>query len=120
MVIQPENILCQRQHDGSMFVKIADFGLSKSILDDPTTRCGSDAYMAPEVFARHGVYDQKCDVWSFGCIIFEMLTCTVPFLPCYSAREHFDFCNLQSLIGVSLLGLFFFSLHNNNVLNLFF
>ncbi|GIL52707.1 hypothetical protein Vafri_8512 [Volvox africanus] len=38
-----------------------------------TTQCGSVCYMAPEV-ARQQPYNQKSDVFSFGCIIFEVLT----------------------------------------------
>ncbi|GIL79863.1 hypothetical protein Vretifemale_9028 [Volvox reticuliferus] len=38
-----------------------------------TSQCGSVCYMAPEV-ARQLPYNQKADVFSFGCIIFEVLT----------------------------------------------
>ena len=36
---------------------------------------GTPLYAAPEVFDLHeGIYDQKCDVWSTGAILYELLT----------------------------------------------
>lgn len=36
--------------------------------------------MAPEILFNKG-YDSKCDVWSVGCMIYEMLEGRPPFLP---------------------------------------
>jgi serine/threonine protein kinase len=56
-------------------VRVADFGLTR-IKDkkgaDSAAPQGSPAYMAPEVFM--GTYDEKCDVYSFGMCLWEMLT----------------------------------------------
>jgi len=38
---------------------------------------GTSYYVAPEVF--DGVYKQKCDCWSIGCILYAMLTGVAPF-----------------------------------------
>eukprot|EP00929_Paragymnodinium_shiwhaense_P070248 TRINITY_DN35577_c0_g1_i1.p1 TRINITY_DN35577_c0_g1~~TRINITY_DN35577_c0_g1_i1.p1 ORF type:complete len:852 (+),score=220.83 TRINITY_DN35577_c0_g1_i1:145-2700(+) len=42
-----------------------------------TAKCGTRATMAPEVFK--GSYGSKCDVWSLGCVLFELLTSSRPF-----------------------------------------
>ncbi|MFP5230856.1 MAG: protein kinase domain-containing protein [Acidobacteriota bacterium] len=72
-------------------VKVLDFGLAKALSDDlapanladsPTlsaaaTRAGlllgTPAYMSPEQ-ARAKPVDRRTDIWSFGCVLFEMLT----------------------------------------------
>lgn len=36
--------------------------------------------MAPEIF-DNGKYTNKCDIWSLGVIIYQMLHGTVPFMP---------------------------------------
>jgi len=69
-------------------VKVLDFGLAKVFADElpsdplrsPTqsleTRAGvimgTAAYMSPEQ-ARSGPLDKRTDVWSFGCVLYEML-----------------------------------------------
>ncbi|KAJ9508672.1 hypothetical protein QJQ45_027961 [Haematococcus lacustris] len=76
-------------------VKVADFGLSKSLVpvekhgqlsmteEDATTykmtgETGSYRYMAPEVF-RHEPYNLKVDVYSFAMIAFQIFECVAPF-----------------------------------------
>ena len=60
--------------------KIADFGSSKQTddvdLDDAhTSMQGSIFWMAPEVIDSHKVgYSSKVDIWSAGCVVFEMWT----------------------------------------------
>jgi serine/threonine protein kinase len=57
-------------------IKIADFGISKyfedSQLELAHTLVGTTDYMSPEVLK--GRYDYKSDVWSVGCVIFELIT----------------------------------------------
>lgn len=71
-------------------VRVADFGLTR-IKDkkgaDGDTPQGSPAYMAPEVYMGH--YDEKCDVYSFGMVLWEMLT---------QERVFADIPNLQKLM----------------------
>ena len=71
-------------------VKVLDFGLAKvfegasgaqlaaaptltATIDRERTILGTPAYMSPEQ-ARGRVLDKRTDVWSFGCVLFEMLT----------------------------------------------
>ncbi|XP_018590068.1 serine/threonine-protein kinase Nek11 [Scleropages formosus] len=55
-------------------LKIGDFGVSRLLVgscDLATTFIGTPHYMSPEVLTQQG-YDTKCDIWSLGCILYEM------------------------------------------------
>jgi tRNA A-37 threonylcarbamoyl transferase component Bud32 len=86
--LKPANI--KLRSDGT--VKVLDFGLAKAIetapvvasnvtvsptMTSPMTRMdvilGTAAYMSPEQ-ARGKPIDKRSDIWSFGCVLFEMLT----------------------------------------------
>ncbi|HVF16024.1 MAG TPA: protein kinase, partial [Steroidobacteraceae bacterium] len=80
--IKPENILL---HEGHAI--IADFGIGKAIADaqsgDTTLTqmgviVGTPAYMSPEQ-ASGDVLDHRTDYFSFGCVLYEMLTGILPF-----------------------------------------
>jgi len=65
-----------------MEVKICDFGLSR-ILDKSktmTTNIGTVAWIAPEIFQKKH-YSEKADVYSFGIILWELLTREMPYGP---------------------------------------
>ena len=65
-------------------VKVLDFGLAKAIADDPLraaeegaptragTILGTAAYMSPEQ-ARGKPLDRRTDIWSFGCVLYELI-----------------------------------------------
>src|SRR5438445_805820 len=91
--LKPSNVGLTR--DGN--VKVLDFGLAKAVVSGAAAAAGSPAlsptltaptqagvilgtaaYMAPEQ-AKGRAADKSSDVWSFGCVVFEMLTGRRPF-----------------------------------------
>ncbi|KAK6305581.1 ribosomal protein S6 kinase alpha-3 isoform X2 [Coregonus clupeaformis] len=75
--LKPENILL----DEEGHIKLTDFGLSKESIDHENKAysfCGTVEYMAPEVVNRRG-HTLSADWWSYGVLMFEMLTGTLPF-----------------------------------------
>ncbi|XP_071871091.1 serine/threonine-protein kinase Nek5 isoform X1 [Bombus fervidus] len=85
--LKPENIMLTGSRGD--IVKIGDFGVSKNFkeLTKPSIICraGSFCYMAPEMLTDQS-YDFKCDIWSMGVILYEMVSKRHPF-PAMSLTE---------------------------------
>jgi len=61
--------------------KVADFGLARTQnrAKAKMTKVGTPLWLAPEIFTKDGHYDSKCDVFSFGIIMNEVLTEKQPY-----------------------------------------
>lgn len=84
--IKPENIMVTtttgRWEPATSKVKVMDFGLAvlegRHDLTDPDAIMGTIAYFSPEQ-AKGEVADHRADIYSLGCMFFEMLTGQLPF-----------------------------------------
>lgn len=74
-----ENVMMSDNSECSM-PKLADFGLAKMIAPNEKAEepFGTLGYVAPEVL-RKEPYSFSCDLWSFGCIIYALLSGSLPF-----------------------------------------
>jgi serine/threonine protein kinase/tetratricopeptide (TPR) repeat protein len=79
--IKPENVML---HEGEAIV--TDFGIAKAVsaaggesLTQTGLAVGTPAYMSPEQASGEGEPDGRSDVYSLGCVLFEMLAGTAPF-----------------------------------------
>ncbi len=76
--LKPENILFLNNEENSP-IKLVDFGLGKIFGDygklynnEMKNTVGTTVYMSPEVIKKK--YDQFCDIWSCGVILYQMLS----------------------------------------------
>jgi eukaryotic-like serine/threonine-protein kinase len=79
--IKPENILLSGSH-----ALVADFGIARALFtnaDDKLTESGislgTPRYMSPEQAVAQRDIDQRTDIYSLGCVVYEMLTGEPPF-----------------------------------------
>jgi eukaryotic-like serine/threonine-protein kinase len=82
--LKPENIFLSREPDGTMRVKVLDFGIAKmdAIEGEPGqtegltgtgAMLGTPFYMSPEQVFAEEVVDHRSDIWAFGIILYECL-----------------------------------------------
>ncbi|MCA9803018.1 MAG: protein kinase [Cyanobacteria bacterium HKST-UBA02] len=83
--IKPSNVLLSTDQSGNLKARICDFGLAKVAQDAQAQMLtsaggviGTPAYISPEAVTGAGV-DARSDIYSFGCMMFEILTGRLPF-----------------------------------------
>lgn len=84
--LKPDNVMLTPGEDGEEVARILDFGLVKEVKSDsgagPLTDAGSimgtPEYMAPEQVNGQPV-DARCDLYSFGILLYELITGSPPF-----------------------------------------
>jgi serine/threonine protein kinase/Tfp pilus assembly protein PilF len=79
--IKPENILLSGSH-----ALVADFGIARALLPDGSDQLtetgftlGTPRYMSPEQALAQRDIDQRTDIYSLGCVLYEMLSGEPPF-----------------------------------------
>jgi eukaryotic-like serine/threonine-protein kinase len=79
--VKPENILLSRGH-----ALVADFGVARALqtagseqLTQTGTSVGTPAYMSPEQAMGDSAIDGRSDLYSLGCVLYEMLTGEAPY-----------------------------------------
>lgn len=78
--LKPENILIEKNSNGSEInIKVIDFGTAKAFSACTVMRqtIGTAYYIAPEVLNHN--YNEKCDIWSCGVILYILLSGYPPF-----------------------------------------
>ena len=75
--LKPENLLLVKP--GVYDVKVIDFGLSRNFTANKSmySKMGTPFYIAPEVLKKK--YNEKCDLWSCGVILYILLSGNAPF-----------------------------------------
>jgi serine/threonine-protein kinase len=99
--LKPDNLFLVRDPEapGGERAKILDFGIAKLGDDDPANRgitktgqvIGTPVFMSPEQAAGHTV-DFRADIYSLGCVLFQMLT----------GRPVFDLPSMYAIISAHL------------------
>lgn len=92
--IKPENLLVNS--DGTL--KVSDFGSCKGVYSQPplTEYIATRWYRAPECLLTDGYYTSKMDLWSVGCVFFEIMA----FFPLFPGNNELDQIHkIHSVLG---------------------
>ena len=95
--LKAQNVfLSRRKNGGPLVVKLGDFGIAtvlRNSLALAKTQCGTPYYFSPEL-CLNKPYNNKTDIWSLGCILYEMST----------LKHAFDANSMKALVARILKG----------------
>ena len=78
--LKPSNVMVTEKSDNAFFVMVLDFGLAKSLQGDDTVltqtghTIGTADTMAPEQIKESDTIDHRCDIYSFGVVLYNLVT----------------------------------------------
>lgn len=88
--LKPTNLFVIHRPDGTLCVKVLDFGISKLVLADASsadvpltkasTMVGTPLYSSPEQLRSAREVDSRTDIWALGIILYELITTDHPFV----------------------------------------
>ncbi len=83
--LKPGNLFWTQKPDGSTLIKVLDFGIAKApgssnfSMTQTSAVMGSPGYMSPEQLKSSKDVDARSDIWSLGCVLYELVTGRPPF-----------------------------------------
>jgi serine/threonine protein kinase len=78
--LKPSNVMVTEKEDNPFYVVVLDFGLAKSLQGDETVltqtghTIGTADTMAPEQIKESEAVDHRCDIYSFGVVLYNLVT----------------------------------------------
>jgi serine/threonine protein kinase len=77
--LKPENLLLRDMFDDTTIL-VADFGFAAYVPPEGLkTRCGTPAFVAPQILVPDCRYDERVDMWSVGCLLYMLIAGYPPF-----------------------------------------
>jgi serine/threonine protein kinase len=95
--IKPDNILIDKE----LNLKITDFGLSKSYLNEDRSGGGTPMYYSPEQIFSADKIDHRSDIYSFGIVLYQLITKGV--FPYQLSSKNWNQITLKELIQSHLI-----------------